>query len=1001
MALWLHFPRPRHSRLFKFSRRALEIERLEERMLLTLAPAADATLPADSSDGFLATCPLPADEHSPALAFAPIPSSAATVQNASSLSVPAHHSNPSATARLFLDFDGHFEARWGDSKNVSTPAFSEDADSASFSSADLAAIDEIWARVAEDFAPFNLDVTTVDPGTYKHGVVAVIAIGGDYSEWYGQQAGGVAHVGGFTDSTLSNVGYVFSNTLHGVPNAVADAASHEAGHLFGLNHQSVWANGKLVDEYNSGNSNWAPLMGVSYDAARSTWYNGTPDTSSKVKQDDMAIIAGKENGFGYRPDDFGNNIATAAPLPVTGTDVHLSGLIGRSDDRDVWKFTTPTALMNFQLSDALVGRNLDGELELWNSSGSVIASGSSVSATVPPGTYYLVARGAGDYGDVGQYTITGTLVPVTAPEIEVSADGNSLPDSGILDFGNTTLGQPVQKTVTVTNVGNATLTLVSFNWSQLFGAVTLVSNIGDTSLDPGESTSFTVELDATTQCALADSIQLFSNDSDEGAFDIQLRGTVNPPNVPEIDVTGDTDFGATAFGVPVAHTFTVANLGTAPLILQPLFGTMPQGFTLVNDLASTLVNVGESTTFTVQLDGTEAGPISGELDLVNNDLDEGLIPLNLSGVVNAPPAPEIDLSLDGQSVFDGGILDFGTTLQGVAVTVTITITNLGSTWLHLTPLNPASMSSGFSLLSNIGATSLAPGAATSITIRFNAAALYWQTGDGIHLVNDDTDESTYDVSFQAFVNPARQQVIDDGDEETTLAGNWRAAKSGYARDTHYTSKGNGTRYAEWRFSQYFGVGLETGFYRVYATWTWNKHNATNAPYAMFDGDHLYYQHQIGFARVNQRVAPGPKTSLGRWRYLDTVYVTSGLLDVVLANAANGYVTADAVRIEQVAGLYNPPSVINPFGTYAAFPSDALDPPFQASAASSLPTQPAATVAPPASTAAQALLQNRPIDDQPIAGELPDLSKQEADLLSGTLDPSLDGSEGNRDRLLPP
>jgi hypothetical protein len=970
----------------KSGRRPLKFEHLEQRMLLTLAPAAISDPPpVQPSAASIANCPLPVDGNSSALASAQIPSSAAAVQNSSPLNVPSHHSNPSATARLFLDFDGHFEAKWGDSKNVNTPAFDQDGNSASFSSEELAAIDEIWARVAEDFAPFNLDVTTVDPGSYKHGVVAVIAIGGDYSDWYGENAGGVAHVAGFSDDYLaSNVGYVFSRTLSNVPKYIADAASHEAGHLFGLNHQSVWMNGTLLDEYNSGNSDWAPLMGTSYDSVRSTWYNGTPNTSSKVKQDDMAIIAGKENGFGYRPDDYGSKIATAAQLPVTGTAVNVSGIIGRNDDRDVWKFTTPTALVSFQLTDALVGRNLDGELELWDSSGSVIASSypwsPSVSATLAPGTYYLVARGAGDYGDVGQYTITGALVPVTAPEIEVAVNGTPLKDSGTLDFGNTTLGQPVLKTLTVTNLGNGALTLVPFNWSQLFGAITLVSNIGDGSLDPGESTSFTLQLDATTQCALADSIQLFSNDSDEGIFDIQLRGTVNQPNVPEIDVTGDVDFGATGLGVPVTHTFTVTNLGTAPLVLQPLEGTMPQGFTLVNDLGSTLLNIGESTSFAVRLDAADVGPISGELDIANNDLDEGLLPLNLSGVINAPPAPEIDLQFQGQSIFDGGTLNFGTTLQDVAVTVTITITNLGSTWLHLTPLNPASMPSGYSLLSNIGATSLAPGEVTSIMVRFSSAALYWQTSDGIHLVSDDSDESTYDVTFQAFVTPARRQVIDDGDEDTVLAGNWRSTRSGYGRDTHYTSKGNGTRYAEWAFSQYGGVGLETGYYRVYATWTWNKHNASNAPYAMFDGDHLYYHHQIGFARVNQRVAPGPKASIGRWRYLDTVYVTSGLLEVVLMNTANGYVTADAVRIEQVTGFRSPPYVINAFndpGATGALASAAFEPSFPATGMPQSSTQPFAT-APLPRPAASALVQSTDVSP-------PRLAKRETSSLSDITD----------------
>ena len=82
----------------------------------------------------------------------------------------------------------------------------------SFSTAEIAAIDEIWSRVAEDFAPFNLNVTTVAPPVITDRVAARVAIGGSYSDWYGRSAGGVSFVGGFSTGA-SNVAYVFANTL--------------------------------------------------------------------------------------------------------------------------------------------------------------------------------------------------------------------------------------------------------------------------------------------------------------------------------------------------------------------------------------------------------------------------------------------------------------------------------------------------------------------------------------------------------------------------------------------------------------------------------------------------------------------------------------------------------------------------------------------------------------------------------------------------------------------
>lgn len=348
-------------------------------------------------------------------------------------SLPLLSSNPGATAKLFLDFDGHFEATWSFKTNVTTPAFDQDGNANDFSAGELASIQEIWARVSEDYAPFNIDVTTIDPGFVADRVVAVVAIGGSYTDWYGSGAGGVAFVGGFANFS-SNIGYVFSQSLGNNTKTVAEAASHEAGHLFGLSHQSRYSGTTLVQTYHTGDGNWAPIMGNSYSADRSTWHNGTTQTSTMF-QDDMAIISGASNNFGYKPDDFGSTRATASALPVSGTNVSFAGLIGRTNDQDVWSFSTTGATVSFELLGAAVGTNLDAVLEVWDSAGNVLAAhaptnsfGASIQTTLPAGTFYLMARGEGDYGNVGRYTINGSLAatsdttPPTAEIVDVTPD---------------------------------------------------------------------------------------------------------------------------------------------------------------------------------------------------------------------------------------------------------------------------------------------------------------------------------------------------------------------------------------------------------------------------------------------------------------------------------------------------------------------------------------------------------------------------------------------------
>ncbi len=81
------------------------------------------------------------------------------------------HSLPGASKVIYLDFDGHVTSGtfWNTNFNggadiVSLP-YDFNGNTGSFSDAELSRIQKIWARVAEDFAIYDIDVTTEDPGT--------------------------------------------------------------------------------------------------------------------------------------------------------------------------------------------------------------------------------------------------------------------------------------------------------------------------------------------------------------------------------------------------------------------------------------------------------------------------------------------------------------------------------------------------------------------------------------------------------------------------------------------------------------------------------------------------------------------------------------------------------------------------------------------------------------------------------------------------------------------
>lgn len=336
--------------------------------------------------------------------------------------VPAFSSRPGATDKLVIDFDGDFSASWGGFAPGQTPAYNTEGDPSTFTAGELANIEYIWQRVAEKFSPFNIDVTTVDTGNLNNGVTLRAIVGGNGS-WYGSGVGGVAYVDGYTNG-LPNTVYIFSSN-YGSATGVAETVAHESGHAYGLYHQSVWANGVNVQEYNPGTSAKAPIMGSSGSSQRGMWWLGPNSNSpSATAQDDLAIISRAGNTFGYRADDAGNTIAAAVAMTANGNSRTAAGVITQISDVDVFSFNVAAAgptNVRVDIANSLLGPMgmLDSALEIQNASGQVVATAStaalseSLTFAAQVGTYYAFVKSQGNYGDVGQYTVTATSNPDT------------------------------------------------------------------------------------------------------------------------------------------------------------------------------------------------------------------------------------------------------------------------------------------------------------------------------------------------------------------------------------------------------------------------------------------------------------------------------------------------------------------------------------------------------------------------------------------------------------
>ncbi|MFO1485586.1 MAG: PKD domain-containing protein [Verrucomicrobiaceae bacterium] len=364
------------------------------------------------------------------------------------------HSKPGASKVIYLDFNGHttsgtyWNSNFTGGANIITPPYSTDSTvSTAFSTTELDNIYSIWQRVSEDYAPFDVDVTTEDPGVEalrktttsdtQYGVR--VCIGGSSYDWYGAGAGGVAYLNSFTWNT-DTPAFVFPAQLgNGAAKYTAEAASHEAGHTFNLSHDGQVAHdGLAAVGYYQGHANWAPIMGVGYYKDVTQWSKGDYPYANNT-QDDTAIIAGV---VGYRADQHGDSIVNATTL--TGTSLSATGIIERRTDADLFGFTTGSGPVSITVSPAPVSPNLDIQLALYDGLGNLVTSanpttmGASLSTTLAQGTYYLAVDGVGtgdpltaydDYASLGQFSLSGTIVPVNG-QAPVAVASNSAPLSG-------------------------------------------------------------------------------------------------------------------------------------------------------------------------------------------------------------------------------------------------------------------------------------------------------------------------------------------------------------------------------------------------------------------------------------------------------------------------------------------------------------------------------------------------------------------------------------------
>ena len=467
--------------------------------------------------------------------------------------VPLLDTRPLAAAVIYIDFDGETvtDSNWNSGNPIVAVA-------PTFNGLPLtnAHIISVVDAVAEDYAPFNVSVTT-DVARYNAAPIGrrMRCIVTPTDPITNGTAGGVAYL-----DSWSTAGTNFDDDVpcwcFGMytPADMALVISHELGHTFGLSHD-----GTTTLQYYSGHANklWGPIMGAPYGCTVTQFSNGQYPGANNTAQDDVAVIANPTNAIGFMTDVAGNNLGSALVSDTINGALDINEIILDQNDPDWYQINSYNGEITLAATPTAVEENVDISLVLYDSTGTFVAGssptgnrGASLNTVLTAGVYYIAVSPSGDgainlatgynsYGSIGAYRISGSYVPVpqqpqiiTQPVSIAAVDGTTA-------------------TLSVNAIGSGGL---AYQWIKDTGL-----NLGPVPGATGPTLSLTSMSDAKTGTyrvrvtnASNPTLLVFSNPA---VVSIAFKPKITvQPAIPPVITSGNP------------HTFNVTATGTGPLI---------------------------------------------------------------------------------------------------------------------------------------------------------------------------------------------------------------------------------------------------------------------------------------------------------------------------------------------------------------------------------------------------------------------------------------------------
>ena len=375
------------------------------------------------------------------------------------------HSRPGASRVIYLDFTGHTTlstSRWAAAYTGRTsfysPPFQFIGTSSPTSQVNLDAIRDVWYRVSEDYAAWDVDVTTEQPPIDARGQRCVIS--GNWDDWIHVPCGGVSYLSTFGGllNGADEPNYVFVDGSGNSVNGLQVCVSHEVGHAVGLTHMGEvahdlvaaksYSSGHVVGDF-SGVTSTGPIMGSAYRVSLVQWSRGEYPYANNT-QDEVASINTFIAPRTLALDDHGDTLAAATV--VSGNSLSSGGILSVYGDVDLFKISAGAGPLTVTAIGSRAYPNAKICLQLLSISGTVVASNyslftmsSTLTYSVPVrGTYYLKVIGVGfatttpvysgtgiaqtvlgsssgwtSYGSMGRYTVTGSWLAASYPPVAV------------------------------------------------------------------------------------------------------------------------------------------------------------------------------------------------------------------------------------------------------------------------------------------------------------------------------------------------------------------------------------------------------------------------------------------------------------------------------------------------------------------------------------------------------------------------------------------------------